>query len=1299
MTLVITFFSKILLQLLPQLGAEAAIKYSVRFIIKVKENDVLLKNLAKQLLDIEDFPSSNYIETHLKQALKCKKFKHIVKDLINNREHTRDKILHAIRDSYPEFFSNQDRLIDYILAVFLQQYLRKFPLNQAIRNATTHHEFNRVELNYKQPPYHIKRKLTSYRESLQMYNWNNFHLIDLITKEKRIVIIGEAGSGKTHELEYLANEVNIPFGFYPNLIRLRDITDIKIDTIIKDPYWISAPDTRKILLLDGYDELSPEKRDDFTIEIEKYAQDHPDIIIVISTRPNMYVVSDNEAYSGSIQGFKVYTIQRLFFSDIREICKKRLSEEKTERFYEELSLKGLLDLCTLPFYTVSIIDYYNENGYLPDNKNILYAAIIDKKFKYDVEHYRKHEKIKYKNDIIQALQKISICMELNRVNNLKESNMKALLTPKELGLLNYFGGISKKLHETTEYWEFEHANLNEYFAAQALCNLPFNRLIEIISFKNKILVPQMHNTISFLVDAYSDESLREWLLENCPEIIIYSDKSRIDPKTRLNIVITIIEKCNASYRKLFTINLRVRNLVNFAEKSELLKYLINKYRFDLPEITRANYMIALAETEVDENNKEYIKQILINEIEKGLTLRALLTLLDLEKILSKSDVHNIIHKIKHYVDDDIKRYSYQLITEHDAADEEIEYLLNGLEHAGDSSLINVRSDLLSALNTVKTLDNIKLLLDAIQKPNNLQHYYLEDTYKELTTTLINIYRTNSEAFDVALISYKFAYRFYFNSDKINDVLKFFEETGTDKRLFESFDDMEKHWLKISRCFSVIGTKETADLIVSSYKNGKIPFHYMELIYRRVSKDKLYLLENSLSRNSDFLHKYREPVYPDYQKREYDMTISFLYNKAEIGKIIKTIFTEIGRNSMSRDEFLEEYSTRDYYSNYITRIIGRNDTVSLEDSIAQLNAIDIDAFSSREVLHLLSEKKELPDDIKAQAIKWAEKAISKTDFNITKNENEFIFNELDRLIFKLFICLDLSADSEAKYIQMIKGLCFFDYSNRKDNICFFESKLGKQRLLAIMQMLLESESVVHGFTLLEYAEYFAKNHYKAASETLLKQLLSRVWDEYTNDSLLHTILTLQNGDCELVFSAYNKLPSYKNEILGYLAKNRYCPIISILEDEISENNMHAACYSCFFNMKSGLLTIIANYRENGKQPCSNEIFKNISEISSIELIPELLELLQLSQVRHKNTDYSVFIGKPEIIKQALTNISKQTEESLEEVSERLAIFFDAQSIKEDWAWVMPFIDNITREFYSNYNKPISCVDVVSEIFQQ
>jgi hypothetical protein len=160
----------------------------------------------------------------------------------------------------------------------------------------------KIKTNYLNK-YHIKRYLVRVRDQEKIDS------LKLIEQIKYIVILGDAGCGKTQEInfltDYYSNKENTLF---PIRIQLRNYTNQEIEIFIPEEYK-EIGDPNIIFLLDGFDEVESKNKLTLIRSIQYYKEKHPETKFIVTSRTNFY--------HSDLDGFHEYYLADLESLDIQ----------------------------------------------------------------------------------------------------------------------------------------------------------------------------------------------------------------------------------------------------------------------------------------------------------------------------------------------------------------------------------------------------------------------------------------------------------------------------------------------------------------------------------------------------------------------------------------------------------------------------------------------------------------------------------------------------------------------------------------------------------------------------------------------------------------------------------------------------------------------------------------------------------------------------------------------------------------------------------------------------------------------
>lgn len=298
-------------------------------------------------------------------------------------------------------------------------------------------------------------------------------LTDILNSEKHVLLLSDAGCGKSVELQNLAYEIGETFRF-PVLFHLKYYQGQALSSLLPAEYQNYNPGYIT-LLLDGYDEIPGKYRIDFKQALGNYISDAPAAQILISSRSN-FCKGEYSNQSRSFPGFVVCDLCPLSREDqLNYLNARKISPTP---FYDAVERSNATDLLDNPFYLVAMADIYTTHGALND-RTVIMDQLIRMRFRKDDEKFLGGtEDTEYQAFCL--LEKLAFSMQLMRKQFLiSESEYQRLFCGEERGLLQKSGLLEREENQ----WQFTHNNFREYLTAKYLLRYPFS---EYITFLNNV---------------------------------------------------------------------------------------------------------------------------------------------------------------------------------------------------------------------------------------------------------------------------------------------------------------------------------------------------------------------------------------------------------------------------------------------------------------------------------------------------------------------------------------------------------------------------------------------------------------------------------------------------------------------------------------------------------------------------------------------------------------------------------------------------------------------------------------------
>jgi len=391
-----------------------------------------------------------------------------------------------------------------------------------------------------------------------------------------LVLLGNPGLGKSVELRELAlhywdhrdSEKWVPF--------YRSINNFTFNEYISDRLPKEWKYVKQMLFIfDGLDEIS--YANEFKSKLQNFILENKSenikIKFVLSCRTNIYenVIKD-------ISNFSTCFLNPIEYNKALDFLRSNFNLSMSS-YANLMTGDNLKEFLENPYYLNLFGEYYAQNKKLPKNKCELIEKYVDsrleddRKIKYNKEHYDK--------PLIHTLcKKVGLTMEAMQINQIDESKLNSLIKENKIKFTNSCF-IEKIFNE--DKWKFEHRNLQEYFVAKALENLPKDNIVDFIRIDDSInkTHPSWLNSISYLINLNSNSSskadLINWLQENDMDVLFKADSDRIPKEVRIKVFQDyFIKTCKEDTLWIRTYDSGVIELARFGDYIENVAFLIDE---------------------------------------------------------------------------------------------------------------------------------------------------------------------------------------------------------------------------------------------------------------------------------------------------------------------------------------------------------------------------------------------------------------------------------------------------------------------------------------------------------------------------------------------------------------------------------------------------------------------------------------------------------------------------------------------------------------------------------------------------
>jgi predicted NACHT family NTPase len=1181
------------------------------------------------------------------------------------------------------------------------------------------------KIKYPKVPYYLRRKVCPTKDSSStgmsfLRSELSQDTLDVIEQHNRIVLLSDAGVGKTTELQRIAwhfSEDDTPF--YPIFRSLNKYVNQDLSELLPS-YWREIPESHLLIILDGLDEIESKNKNDAIRRIESFAEEHPSSNIVISCRTNFYNLETRQA-TGTLSGFSSYALLDLDSVEREKYITTRLGDRA--RDFERIIFRNRLqDLLKIPFYLMHLVGLFEADYALPESKANIFEQLLIARIQLDVDHFRTTVELDEKrNIIIETLERLALGMEVFGRNYITAGEYQQLIPNEPLRTLIKHCTVWKKSERDKVTWQFEHNNFQEYLAARVLSRKSLHIIMDFISFEPDHLkvIPSWVNTLSFLLSISDDRDLFNWILDNEPELAVKFEPDKIEIAIRIHIFKEIFNNYKAKQIWINRDKFRYSELAQFGQSEEIINFLLTEAETATHYTTICNAIELLGHLKIPARLRQRATRLLIGRAldgNKGEMVQngALIALARL-KLNSQRVINEIVPILRSSNSDSVRYGLYYLLHNSDYLDENIEVFIEGIEYVrldstigGEIRLGGEHGQLNTGLEKAKSPEAIRKILTYFKEnPRDLDDTFFERSIPIIVENAANAYSIEPLLFESALDLFtvltskhleKEAGQFVCFFDKTNTRLQAFQKVFAEKR---SSDD-----------FIVLATLADAKCIeffVQQYEEHSLTNNDIWTFqsYLGWKNHDLFLpfnrLVNEKSRNKFVIPPRRDIDGERKQRRRRD--IDLLFDRQAFLNEIKLIFDTEQKQTFTSKELLEVMTHRwdslhysDLAIHTLHKIAG-NQTVSLETAI-QIVERNWDRFCISNIYEYLEHDKEIiiSKEQKDWITNWCCSNLTKVDFKtalVTKPNRQFSANWLAIWLWFFLRKLNLTYRKD-----VLLDMLSFDWveGSQMLGIEYLEERLNETEITARILENLQN-GIQNNDVLKNHIDYCKRKHVKEALSFALREITNTDRDGQVRSVVLETVCELSETLSDLEQMLPEITDDFKWNVVEQLVKrnSRYSHkfLLEVLANGDEQEQLKAAEYLIELQDKEGLKYYVEWMRRH--KQFREEWFDRspLLSLRTSESVPFLIELLEISyqddfvQDEFRRLDSAVL--------DTLTAIALQSDKQFIEVKEALELFIkEHSSMIKDVNFLYVFLERLERRYYVIKSEKPDISDVIKKL---
>lgn len=1169
---------------------------------------------------------------------------------------------------------------------------------------------------------------------------NGEDLQKVIEKQSRIVLLGNAGSGKSTELSNLAKYYTKNDSiFVPVFQKMNTYVDENLEDFLPAG-WEKIPESTCLVILDGLDEIQPSNFNTAVRKISTFFARHPEIKSVISCRTNFYELPTATS-PGTLTDFSVYFIDDIDSGKIEDFVKTHYSVN-AQTFLHKVEQNGFRDLVSQPFFLQVLLRKYKSKGDLNISKVELLNDFIEERFDFDKKHFTSTKPLRDKKEyVMMLLKKVALTMEYMGINHISSDDLQKILpNPDDIELLR-FSTAFKNDETNPSYWGFEHNNIQEFLAASVLGEMDVQQIMKSISFDEKRIRPSWVNTLFFLmgiIDRQRRDILITWMLAVEPEILVKIEPDKVDSKTRFEIFKNIFEH----YKKLdvwIDSNKFTRQeLSRFPDADIASKFLLD----ELSDITnsiqaRLNAMDLIKHQKLNSQQKRVTKNVLLdfiseNENNPHIINAAVNTLTNL-RLGSAEVLEYLMSVFATRKNQYIRASIYKMIRSANLENIYIDYLIEGIRipEKGDdreeTMFLDEYGELVKLLDADLTINSLKKLLSLLRDNSAKSWYFYDYHYRLLNKIVVDC----AEAYEEHPELYNLIFDIYINYGETNDlkatsaIVEFFEKTGTKLKAYkELYDNTTLLNYQKSQLYVRLLDKDVIDNLISDYNSHRLNNKELYEFYQGVKfysneteQHNIQYLEKQIKENSDILDNIKEIDYKE-QRLAYDrQNLSLYFEPENVRKEISSFFE---RNSIDeldwstlfsykKYDFTEKAEMGDASFDLLTLFLRQRRQLNLDNFLKYTDDVQmLKDYLFRSLKERLSRQDfiQITPEQKQKLQIWVTERASTTNIKnaVRINEsdrNKIKFDILTQTLWFYIEKFDLSVETE----KILDFTTFDDPANNSKNSLDFnviEKQVGaeniQRRIVSNLRI-----GIDYDIAWVNNAIYALNNKLQEAYRFIDNELANPERPDYYRSQVLEVYQT-KITDKTILLNLLDRVKAepFRWKLIQILFENE-APrerIINLLREIMLNKNEddYQKFIASHFLTKAGDSQGTTFYLDfliaNANNSDFDYIFgiSSLLEISDPVFLPQLMQLYKIGRITEENDEFNRLAST---IAEVLLNLALTSEENLQLVKQKILEFIEENyEIIKDVRYMHAFIERMEYQFYLSKSQ-INDVNVALE----
>lgn len=1172
---------------------------------------------------------------------------------------------------------------------------------------------SRIDESIYIPENYIERKLRVLNSN-QANNMNTELInnsLDAILTLKKVILLSDAGFGKTFEMQKVAYQlIKQDSGYVPITCKLNRYNGESIEDMIPEQYR-SIGYENLMFLFDGYDEIESTKAIDFRRSLYSYLDKNEGSYILVTSRTNFYSNEIDNRTKGSLDGFYELEFKQFDLYDIELFLK--LKNINKESFIDYVTKIDGLSLMYNPFYLSEIVELFSDKMTISSRSELM-KEMIKRRFRNDESKYgltTQLEDMEY--DIQQQLKTIALSLQLMKTNTMSNSEYQQLIDSKYRQIIRYNGVWHK---DSEKMWSFVHNNFREYLVAELISEFSLEEKINLITFtnnKNKIKSTWI-NIISFLLSK-EDEEFANWLVNIDPSILIKFEPNYINEKERYNIVHKLLEDLKSKNMWFSIDGVLSEDIIRFGESSQLITYLLNEIQNPVHFRAQYNSLLSLSLMKNNYGLKGKIGDVIFeclvsSETRNHEKKEALLCLIKHE-FSDKNVQLKLLDLFKYEYNEEIRYGMYRYFIEFQLCDDYIHFFIDGLRNKlivkDDGSYLNEQMALKEGIKSIKTSKALLLVIQFFTEGITNNSYNDDDLVIELIDKAISLYSDNEDQIFISVRDLYLSNYISFYSKKSKELKLFFEKTAT---LFKMYEyvllDFESN-MKLYILEELMSKIEIDDFILR-YINDKLTNNlFIDYAFRLRPNNYQYdYIKEIIKEKENISLPIREEIdYTSIKAKGRQKLFESLFDISIFAELICDLLLMTNENLTYSE--LRDIDDNTFNNRYdLKKITWRLSKVNFKDNRVSsfTKLVSWEDFSIAFIYDLIKNDKENFVLTKTQ-LNYVHKYCTDKLSVINIIESITYENESTKISFvSMYIAFFISKFNLAVNSSLLLDLLYWpnfifaeNPSYEKEFPIYLTAQIDKNLLTKRVKENIASLTL-HGHIAQVHIEYCRANNLDYA----IKLAMSVVKELNSGNVERRDALIYLESMIGINFIIENYLCS-DDEKLGNLVienfrltKNKYIMEEMIQRNKKSDNKKLYLIELIEMESEYGLDVYINLAKENNSIPdysgpdsgSFNELTESISKISEITLLPQLSELIEL--LFKEGFIDSKYFGLYNSLTKAIRNLAHH---NYNQVADFLKKKLIGKTISiELVSFCNYLLKDIENTYFNNEDKPLSISEV-------